>query len=136
LQGAAAIKTDSSESRELLDDLGTVHWTRASVRSTSPSAFADSTYHAPYSSKVACASISAQETESKDGYSIEEEEVLNFSVTHKASATISSILARVNAKTRARGGNVADAHDHAKSGQVRWHSVVWCVLVCGLCCVV
>lgn len=122
MQGAAAIKTDSAESRELLDDLGTVQWTRQSVRSTSPNAFADSTFHTPENGMVAFASVVERDTENGSRFLIEDqEEVMNFSVAHKASATISSILARVNANIRARGGNVTESRDHAKCGQVRSH---------------
>ncbi len=121
MHGPAAIKTDSAESRELLDDLGTVQWTRVSVRSTSPNAFADSSFHAHKNGIVASASFCELGTENRSGFLIEDqEEVMNFSVAHKASATISSILARVNANIRARGGNVAASRDHAKCGQVSW----------------
>lgn len=71
---------------------------------------------------VAFASVGERDTENGSRFLIEDqEEVMNFSVAHKASATISSILARVNANIRARGGNVAESRDHAKCGQVSWH---------------
>lgn len=118
LQGPSATATDSTESRDLLDDLGTVQWTRVSVRSTSPSLFADSSFDV-YSNRKS-ASICVQETENKTGTFIEDqEEVLNFSIAHKASSTISSILARVNANIRARNGKWVEPRDHATSGQVR-----------------
>jgi hypothetical protein len=116
LQGAAAIKTDSSESRDLLDDLGTVQWTRASVRSSSPEAFAGSTFHAPDKTKTAAESRGRQEADGNNNSMIEDQEaLLNFSATLKASATISSILARVSA-------NRVVVRDHANNGQVGMHA--------------
>ena len=118
LQGAAAIKTDSSESRDLLDDLGTVQWTRVSVRSSSPEAFAGSTFHAPDKMKTTSESLGRREEGAKynNNSMIEDQEaLLNFSAMHKASATISSILARVNA-------NRDEVRDHANNGQVVRHA--------------
>lgn len=112
LQGAAATKTDSSESRVLLDDLGTVQWTRTNVRSSSPEAFAGSTFHDPDKIKTAAESLGFQEAGGDNNSMIEDQEaLLNFSATLKASATISSILARVN-------GNRDEVRDHANNGQV------------------
>jgi hypothetical protein len=120
LQGPAAIETDSAASRELLNDLGTVQWTRDSVRSTSPEAFAGSTFHVVEDDKTAAASLVVQETESSKVALIDDQEaVLNFAIAHKASATISSILARVSANIRSRGGKWKEPRDHEKSGQVR-----------------
>ena len=119
LQGPAAAATDSSESRELLDDLGTVQWTRISVRSSSPDAFADSAFHVSHSENIAPASVCVQETENKSSTLIEDsDQVLNFSATLKASSAISSILTRVNANVRARKGNWVEPRDHAHNGQV------------------
>jgi hypothetical protein len=116
LQGAAAIKTDSSESRDLLDDLGTVQWTRVSVRSSSPEAFAGSTFHDPDKTKTAAESLGRQEADGDNNSMIEDQEaLLNFSATLKASATISSILARVSA-------NRVVVRDHASNGQVGMHA--------------
>lgn len=120
LQGASATATDSSESRELLDDLGTVQWTRVSVRSSSPEAFADSAFHVSHSENIAPASVCVQETENKSRSLTEDsDQVLNFSATLKASSAVSSILTRVNATIRARNGNWVEPRNHAHNGQVR-----------------
>jgi hypothetical protein len=117
LQGASATATDSAESRDLLDDLGTVQWTKACVRSTSPGVFADSAFDVQSNRKSD--SVCVQETENKAATMLQDqEEVLNFSIAHKASSTISSILARVNASIRPRSGKWVDPLDHANSGQV------------------
>ncbi len=120
LQGASATATDSSESRELLDDLGTVQWTRVSVRSSSPEAFADSAFHVSHSENIAPASVCVQETENKSRSLTEDsDQVLDFSATLKASSAVSSILTRVNANIRARNGNWVEPRNHAHNGQVR-----------------
>ena len=134
LHGPAAIETDSHASKELLNDLGTVQWTRESVRSTSPDAFADSTYHVVEDDKTAATSVVVQETESSKAALIEDQEaVLNFSIAHKASATISTILARVNANIRSRGGKWKEPRDHAKSGQVKLYVRVRVHVSCYFC---
>ncbi len=119
LQGVAATATDSSDSRELLDDLGTVQWTKVGVRSTSPKFFADSPFDVSCSRNIAAGTDGVLETKSKiDSLMEDQEEVLNFSIAHKASSTISMILARVNASIRARNGKWVEPRDHANSGQV------------------
>jgi hypothetical protein len=120
LQYAEAIGTDCPESKNLLDDLSTLQWTGMSVRSTSPNSFTDSAYNVAANSGSSSASIFEQEAANKYEKLLEDQEaVLNFSIAHKASATISSILARVNANLNTCSKDIMIKKlNHSSNGQV------------------